>query len=262
MTKSMILVVNNLSISVTLEKQEKFILRDTSLAVRQGEMTALVGGSGSGKTTLGLAVMNLLAPALKIKSGEIILEGKNILPLAEAQWPHIRGRKVGMIFQEPLNAFNPVFTIGSQIEEVLCFHSSLRSVERKERVLDLLRQVEILDPARIAGQYPHQLSGGLRQRAMIAQAIAASPQLIIADEPTSNLDVTIQAKIMELFRKLCTDLKLTLLLITHDLGMVKHLAQQVYVLNTGQVVEHGPVAQVMGAPRHEYTGRLLQAALV
>ena len=164
-----------------------------------------------------------------------------------------------MVFQEPLYAFNPVFSIGGQIEEVLRAHSALSVRQRRERILELLNLVGLPDPKRTAGNYPHQLSGGMRQRAMIAQAIAAGPKLIIADEPTSNLDVTLQANIMELFRKLKDELKLSILLITHDLGMVAHMADHVAVMTEGQIVERGTTREVLEKPQHPYTRALMEA---
>jgi len=164
-----------------------------------------------------------------------------------------------MIFQEPLDAFNPVFSIGYQIDEVLRYHMSLKGSERKERVNELLKIVGLDDPKRVAQNYPHQLSGGMRQRAMIAQAIAADPKLIIADEPTSNLDVTLQAKIMDLFLELKEKLNLSILLITHDLGMARHLSNHIAVMRDGKIVESGKTAQLISEPKHEYTRQLMQA---
>ena len=163
-----------------------------------------------------------------------------------------------MVFQEPLNAFNPLFTIGYQIGEVLIYHTTMSLGERGKKVLELLDIVGIPDPLRIVNSYPHQLSGGLRQRAMIAQAIAGNPSLIIADEPTSNLDVTLQSHILELFRKLRQELELSILLITHDLGVVSHLADEVTVLNQGQVVESGKTKSIVTQPRHPYTKELME----
>jgi ABC-type dipeptide/oligopeptide/nickel transport system ATPase component len=167
-----------------------------------------------------------------------------------------------MVFQEPLIAFNPVFTIGYQIEEVLQVHTPLNRLQRQKRILELLDRVGLPEPKQTAMNYPHQLSGGMRQRAMIAQAIAAGPKLIIADEPTSNLDVTLQANIIELFRKLKDELKLSILLITHDLGMVAHMADQVVVMTQGRVVEEGATKDVLNNPAHAYTKELMEALLM
>jgi ABC-type dipeptide/oligopeptide/nickel transport system ATPase component len=171
----------------------------------------------------------------------------------------VRGKAIGMVFQEPLSAFNPVFSIGYQIEEVLKAHTGWDRSRRQKRVLELLDLVGLPEPARTAGDYPHQLSGGMRQRAMIAQAIAAGPKLIIADEPTSSLDVTLQANIMELFKKLQKELRLSVLLITHDLGMVEHMADRVTVMTEGRIVENGPTQDVLQDPKHPYTKDLMEA---
>lgn len=171
----------------------------------------------------------------------------------------IRGKDIAMVFQEPLYAFNPVFTIGYQIEEVLMVHTRLNARERQQRILELLSWVGMADPKRIAQQYPHQLSGGMRQRGMIAQALAGEPQLIIADEPTSNLDVSLQARIIDLFQKIKREMKLSILLITHDLGMVGHLADEVMVMHQGKIIERGKTAAVLQMPQKEYTKTLLSA---
>ena len=166
-----------------------------------------------------------------------------------------------MVFQEPLDAFNPVFSIGYQIEEVLQVHTSLNRAQRQTKILELLNLVGLPKPKQTAANYSHQLSGGMRQRAMIAQAIAANPKLIIADEPTSNLDVTLQAHIIELFKKLRDELKLSILLITHDLGMVEHMADNVAVMTDGKIVEHGVTREVLNNPTHQYTQELMEALL-
>jgi ABC-type dipeptide/oligopeptide/nickel transport system ATPase component len=249
--------IKNLTITVEDEGAVKKIVDDVSLSVPPHTITALVGGSGSGKTTTGLAILKLLSPALKIERGEILFDNQDILKLPENSLRELRGKKISMVFQEPLNAFNPLFTIGYQIEEVLIYHTQLPPGERKKKVLELLDIVGIPDPARILNSYPHQLSGGLRQRAMIAQAIAGEPALIIADEPTSNLDVTLQAHILQLFRELRRKLQLSILLITHDLGVVTHLADEVTVLSQGKVVESGKTKDITTRPKHSYTQQLM-----
>ena len=257
MIEEFLLRVSNLSIAV--KDDGKKIVEDVSLTIKKESITTLVGGSGSGKTTLGLSVLRLLSPALEIQRGEIIFNQKQLLTCSDAEIRCVRGREIAMIFQEPLYAFNPVFKIGQQIEEVLEVHSVFSKSQRREKVFEALKQVGMTDLQRAFESYPHQLSGGMRQRAMIAQAIVSGPSLLIADEPTSNLDVTLQAKIIELFRELRERLKLSILLITHDLGMVKHLADEVFVLNSGRVVEAGPVSSVMGNPRDSYTVQLMKA---
>src|SRR3989338_7820556 len=246
-------------LSIGLAQSKKSIVRNVSLTVKAQTITALVGGSGSGKTTTGLAILRLLPEALSIQKGEIIFNGENLLKLSPESMRRMRGKSIGMIFQEPLTAFNPVFTIFYQIEEVLQTHTQLPTIKRQERIYELLDLVGITDPKRVAASFPHQLSGGMRQRAMIAQAIAASASLIIADEPTSSLDVTLQARIIELFKNLKTKLNVTILLITHDLGVVRHLADEMAVMHKGEIVESGATKQIMGSPKHEYTCQLMEA---
>lgn len=250
-----LLVVNNLTVTVA----EKELVRNASFEVPLLSITALVGGSGSGKTTLGLAILRLLPLGLIVRQGNILFDGQEILKLSEERMRGVRGKDIGMVFQEPLQAFNPVFSIGDQVEEVLRFHTSLNPRQRRQRVLDLFNLVGLSNPQRVAGNYPHQLSGGMRQRAMIAQALAADPKLIIADEPTSNLDVTLQAKIIELFCKLKSELKLSILLITHDLGMVAHMADRAVVITEGRIVEQGVPGEVLKNPKHPYTQTLIKA---
>ena len=254
-----ILEIKNLSVAVLEQGKEKFLVDGVNLEIPQETIVALVGGSGSGKTTTGLSILRLLPTGLNIKNGTIIFNGKDLLSLKEEEMRRVRGKSIGMIFQEPLSALNPLMAIHHQIEEVLAEHTALDKGQRVKRVLELLNLVEVPEPRRIAGQYPHQLSGGLRQRAMIAQAIAAQPKLIIADEPTSNLDVTIQAKVMDLFRKLKKEFKLSILLISHDLGMVGHLADQVAVMDRGRIIEWGTTSEILKHPQHEYTNQLIEA---
>lgn len=254
--KQGLLVVENLTVTV----MEKTLVNAASLEVPALSITALVGGSGSGKTTLGIAILRLLPLGLVVRQGRVLWEGEDILTFSAERMRRLRGKDISMIFQEPLYAFNPVFRVGDQVEEVLRVHGCLDSRQRRGRVLELLDLVGLPDPKRAAGSYPHQLSGGMRQRAMIAQAIAAGPKLIIADEPTSNLDVTLQAKIMELFRKLRDELKLSIILITHDLGVVAHMADHVAVITEGEIIERGATREVLGNPRHPYTRALMDAS--
>ncbi len=254
----MLLSIKNLTIRVG--DNGPAIVNGVSFDAPANSITALVGGSGSGKSTTAFAIVRLLSSALIVAGGEIMFEGRDLLKLSESQMPGIRGKDIGFVFQEPLYAFDPLCTIGYQIEEVFEAHpEKLNASERRKRVLDLLKQVRVEDAERVANAYPHQLSGGLRQRAMIAQALAASPKLLIADEPTSNLDVTIQAQIMTLFRQLRNELGLSILLITHDLGVVEHLADQTIVLSEGKVVESGLTARIIQNPKQEYTRRLVEA---
>lgn len=255
MTDNCLINVNNLSISV--RESGKRIVNHVSFNIPDHKIISLVGSSGSGKTTVGLSLMKLLSSSLRIDSGEILFRNKDIIHLPQSDMLRIRGKEIGMIFQEPLNAFNPVFTIGYQIEEVLKYHTEFPKNEREMRVLSLLGKVGIDDVKRVAKSYPHQLSGGMRQRAMIAQAVANNPKLIIADEPTSSLDVTLQARMMDLFRRLVGEMNLSMLLITHDLGMVKHIADYVYVMNKGTIVEEGMTEQIIQRPQDDYTKELM-----
>ncbi|MBF0478500.1 MAG: ABC transporter ATP-binding protein [Candidatus Omnitrophica bacterium] len=252
-----ILHIQNLNVSVA----NRLLINNLGFDVKAEKVTALVGGSGSGKTTIGLSILQLLNPALKIQSGKIILSGVNLLSLAEHQMRLVRGKDIGMVFQEPLHAFNPLFQIGFQIDEVLRYHTQLDHPTRIKRMQELLDLVGLPDPERILRSYPHQLSGGMRQRAMIAQAIAAGPKLLIADEPTSSLDVTLQAKIMELFKKLQKELGLSMLLITHDLAMAQYMADDIVVLSQGEVVEQGACGHIMNFPKDDYTKKLIEATL-
>jgi ABC-type dipeptide/oligopeptide/nickel transport system ATPase component len=258
---SALLTIRNLTVALADNPDHK-IVDGVSLSIPPLSIVALVGGSGSGKTTTGFSVTRLLSPSLKITQGEIIFRGEDLLKVGRDRVRVIRGKEIGMVFQEPLHAFNPVFTVGSQIEEVLQQHTSLSREQITKRVGDLLVQVGLKDAARVKGSYPHQLSGGMRQRAMIAQAIAASPSLLIADEPTSSLDVTLQAKVLELFCHLRDHFKLSILLITHDLGVVSHVADHVVVLERGQVVESGRTQDVVNNPKHPYTQQLMQTLKV
>lgn len=256
-----LLSVKNLTVSVDNAGRKK-IVDNVELEIGESSIVGLVGGSGSGKTTTGYAILGLLDPALSIKSGEIIYKGRNLLNCTDEFMRSVRGGQISMIFQEPLNAFNPVFTIEYQIDEMLQFHTDMKSDQREKRTLELLDLVGLPDPKRLAKNYPHQLSGGMRQRAMIAQAIAANPTLIIADEPTSNLDVTLQARIIELFKDIRNELKLSILLITHDLGMVGNMCDEVAVMNNGKIVEVGKADEIIADPNHEYTKKLLGALKV
>jgi peptide/nickel transport system ATP-binding protein len=249
-----ILSINNLTIAVG----NKMLVNQVSFDIPQGKIVAIAGGSGSGKTTIGLSILRLLSPALSIKQGNIILENRNLLELSTEEMRQCRGARIGMVFQEPLSAFDPLFTIGQQLDEVLVAHTALSKQERYAKVLETLSEVELSDPQRAYKSFPHQLSGGMRQRAMVAQAIVGEPSLIIADEPTSSLDVTLQIKIMELFGRLKKK-GMSILLIAHDLGMISHIADEVIILRQGQMVEKGPVDRVMGQPQHEYTKELIEA---
>jgi len=240
-------------------------VNDVSLSIGAGECLGLVGESGSGKTMLSLALMGLLPFGARV-GGTATIEGsagqlKTLTGLSEREWRDVRGRDIAMIFQEPMTALNPVIRVGVQIDEAIRAHeTSLSSHEVRRRMLDALRRAAVPEPETRAQQFPHQLSGGLRQRAMIAMALAGGPRLLIADEPTTALDVTVQKQILDLLDRLRRELKLGLLFITHDLGVVAQVADRIAVVYAGRVVEQGPVREVFAKPSHPYTRGLLAAS--
>lgn len=246
------------NLTVKTREEGKVIVNGISLKLEKNSIQSIVGASGSGKSTTGFAVLNLLAGGLLVTGGRIEFNGSDLLRMPQKKLQTIRGGKISMIFQDPLDAFNPVFTIGHQIDEVLRTHTSAVKTKRREEVRRFLDLAGLKEVDRVAQSYPHQLSGGMRQRAMIAQAICAQPKIVIADEPTSNLDVTLQAKIMALFKHLRKKMDLSILLISHDLGMVSHLADTVAVMQNGNIVERGVTAEVIQNPAHEYTQRLMK----
>ena len=243
---------------LTVAVGAKLLVNQVSFDVPQGKIVAIAGGSGSGKTTIGLSILRLISPSLRIQQGDIIFDGKNLLGLSMQEMQRCRGARIGMVFQEPLSAFDPLFTIGRQLDEVLAAHTKLSKQDRYKKVLETLSEVELPDPQRAYRSFPHQLSGGMRQRAMVAQAIVCGPSLIIADEPTSSLDLTLQIKIMELFGRL-KEKNISILLIAHDLGMIARVADEVIILRQGEIVEKGEVRRVYGQPQHEYTKALVEA---
>ncbi len=229
---------------------------DVSFRVRSGETLGLVGESGSGKSVTALSILRLVQPPGRIDAGTVTLDGQNLLALDERAMQHVRGRRIGFVFQEPMVALDPVYTIGRQIEETLAAHGLARGSAAKRRAVELLEAVRVPDPSRRAREYAHQLSGGLRQRAMIALALAAEPTLLIADEPTTALDVTVQAEILDLLREMRRTFSLAMLLITHDLGVVAGMADTIAVMYAGRIVEQGPVEAVFRDPAHPYTRAL------
>jgi len=231
-----------------------------SYTVERGETVAIVGESGSGKTAGALSILRLIPdPPGRVTRGEILFAGRDLLRLSDEEIRQVRGADIGMIFQEPMTSLNPVLTIGRQITETLEQHRGADRATAQERAVELLGLVGIADPARRLKQYPHQLSGGMRQRIMIAIALACDPKLIIADEPTTALDVTIQAQILELMKQLTHRLDVALIIITHNLGVVARYANRVNVMYAGRVVESGPAAQIYHDPRHPYTMALLRS---
>ena len=230
---------------------------DVSFSLFAGETLCLVGESGSGKSVTALSIIRLVQSPGRIAGGTVRLNGRNLMELSERDMQRVRGAEIGFIFQEPMTALNPVFTIGSHIEETLRAHGLATRRTARARAIELLESVSIPEPQRRVDEYPHQLSGGLRQRALIALALACEPKLLIADEPTTALDVTIQAQILELLRELQARMGLGLLLITHDLGVVAEMGNRVAVMYAGRVVEHAPVGPLFAEPKHPYTRGLL-----
>ena len=230
-----------------------------SFHLDRGELLGLVGESGCGKSITALSVMRLIGAPGKIVSGEILFDGKDLLKLSDSEMREMRGDDIAMIFQDPMTSLNPVFTIGEQISEALRLHRKLSKKQARQATIEAMREVAIPDPARRVDDYPHQLSGGMRQRVMIAMALACNPKLLIADEPTTALDVTIQAQILELLDELRKSRELAVLLITHDLGVVAEVADRVAVMYTGRIVEESPVAELFARPKHPYTEGLLRS---
>ncbi|HKN02268.1 MAG TPA: ABC transporter ATP-binding protein [Candidatus Binataceae bacterium] len=228
-----------------------------SFSVEPGKLMGLVGESGSGKTATVLSIMRLLPESARITGGEILFEGHDLLKLPEPEMRAVRGARIAMIFQEPMTSLNPVFTIGSQVGEAIRLHQKTGRHETRERVIEALRMVGIADPERRIDDYPHRLSGGMRQRVMIAMALSCNPRLLIADEPTTALDVTIQAQILDLIRELQERLKLAVILVTHDLGIVNEYADDVTILYAARVMEQAPSAELFRNPLNPYTKGLL-----
>ena len=259
----MLLEIRNLTVQFPASQGTVAAVRDVSLSLKQGEVLGLVGESGSGKSVTSLAVMRLLPPQAALK-GEIRFgnngTGQNLLSLSPEQMRAMRGSKISMIFQEPMTALNPVMRVGEQIAEAVRVHQNVSRREAWDRSVDALNEVAIPDPARRARDYPHQLSGGMRQRVMIAMAIINRPELLIADEPTTALDVTIQAQILELLAGLREKFGLTMLFISHDLAVVSGIAQNVAVMYAGTLVELGSRNDIFRSPGHPYTRGLLAAA--
>jgi oligopeptide/dipeptide ABC transporter ATP-binding protein len=253
-----ILKIRDLSVSFATDNGPAKVIEEVSFSVDHGQTLGLVGESGCGKSVTAMSIIRLLpSPPSQVESGLIIFDGQDLLKLGDAAMRNIRGNRIGMIFQEPMTSLNPTFSIGFQIGEVLRLHRGLGQRQARDRCIELLDMVGVGSPAARIDQYPHQLSGGLRQRVMIAIAIACSPVLLIADEPTTALDVTIQAQILDLLVRLQKDLDMSILMITHDLGVVAEFCDHVVVMYAGMIVEKAPVDQIFDQPRHPYTRGLL-----
>jgi len=259
MTKP-VLDVQGLTVRLPAGADRVNAVENVSFAVAPGEIVCVVGESGSGKSVTAHAVMGLLPPGqLTATAGRILLEGDDLLQKSPAEMRRIRGDRISMIFQEPMTALNPVMQVGDQIAEVLDIHTKLNERERRQRVLDVMQSVHLPEPERLIDVYPHQLSGGQRQRIMIAAALVLDPVLLIADEPTTALDVTTQAQILDLIRRLQQERGLAVILITHDMGVIAEMTDDVVVMYLGHEVEKGPVDAIFHAPRHPYTRSLLRS---
>ena len=234
-------------------------VNDVSFYINEGELVGLVGESGCGKSITALSIMRLIAPPGKVVGGEMRFKGEDLLKASDERMRELRGNDVAMIFQDPMTSLNPVYTVGEQIAEALRLHRKLDKKAAWTAAIDAMKEVSIPDPARRVNDYPHQLSGGMRQRVMIAMALACNPELLIADEPTTALDVTIQAQILELLNELRQTRKLAVLLITHDLGVVAEVADRVCVMYTGKIVEESGVDELFEQPKHPYTQGLLKS---
>ena len=257
--KKPVLEVRNLSVALPKGADRAHAVEKVSFTVNPGEIVCLVGESGSGKSVIAFTVMGLLAKALKPVSGEILLEGENVLAADEARLRELRCTRMSMIFQEPMTALNPVMTCGEQIDEVLNTHTKLDAAARRAKILSILSRVKLPEPERIYASYPHQLSGGQRQRIMIAMALVLDPVLLIADEPTTALDVTTQAEILKLIAELQEGQGTGVLFITHDFGVVAEIAHRVAVLRWGELAEMGPTEQILSRPTHSYTKMLISS---
>lgn len=257
--KPKLLEVQGLVTQFTTEQGVFNVVDDVSFSVEHGETVGLVGESGSGKSITALSILGLVKPPGMVAKGSMQLEGEELTGKPKNQLRKIRGRDISVIFQEPMTSLNPVLTVGEQITETIRLHQGMNRKEAMERAINLLHSVSIPMPETRVNQFPHQLSGGMRQRVMIAMALSCNPKLLIADEPTTALDVTIQAQILDLMKKLKEELDMGILLITHDLGVVAEMCKRTMVMYAGQVVEQGPVAELFKRPIHPYTEGLLNS---
>jgi peptide/nickel transport system ATP-binding protein len=258
---SVLLEVKNLKTRFTTDDGSFRAVDDISFALETGKTIGIVGESGCGKSVTSLSIMRLIpTPPGQIEGGEILFKGQNLLKLSEEEMRKIRGNEIAMIFQEPMTSLNPVFTCGNQIGEAIALHNKGLSKQKiREKAIEMLKLVGIPEPEKRVDEYPHQLSGGMRQRVMIAMALSCNPSLLIADEPTTALDVTIQAQILDLIRKLQREFNASMILITHDLGVVAETCDDVAVMYAGRIVEYGSVEDIFYRPKHQYTKGLLDS---
>ncbi|MFQ5667184.1 MAG: ABC transporter ATP-binding protein [Candidatus Binatia bacterium] len=254
-----LLDVRNLHTSFVTPQGEARAVDDISFSVEAGRTLGIVGESGCGKTMTALSILRLTPPSGRIVGGEILFDGRDLLRLSDAEMRRLRGNAIAMIFQEPMSSLNPVFTVGNQIAEAVRLHQKLSWAAARARALEMLKLVEMPEAERRVNDYPHQLSGGMRQRVMIAMALSCRPRLLIADEPTTALDVTIQAQILDLLAGLQQQLGMAMILVTHDLGIVAERAHEVAIMYAGRIVERAPVAAIFARPLHPYTRGLLQS---
>ncbi|CCQ98667.1 oligopeptide ABC transporter (ATP-binding protein) [[Clostridium] ultunense Esp] len=255
-----LLEVKNLKVSFRQEEKQVNTINGVSFTLNHGETLGIVGESGCGKSVTSLSVMGLLPKEnFTIEEGEIWFDGKNLLEMTDEEYCKIRGKEIAMIFQEPMTSLNPVFTIGNQLIETIMEHSSLSKKDAFRRGVEMLKKVGIPRAEEIMSEYPHRLSGGMRQRVMIAMAMVLNPKLLIADEPTTALDVTIQAQILDLMRSLKKELHTAIIMITHDLGVVAEICDRVAVMYAGEIVEEGGIREIFKNPKHPYTLGLFQA---
>lgn len=256
---SHLLTISDLTIAFTGDTGTHEVTDHLSLTLDEGEVVCLVGESGCGKSVTSMSLLGLLGPGGSVKEGSICYEDRDLLTLSEKELDQIRGKEISMIFQDPMSSLNPVFTIGYQIMEGLRIHLGLKKREAWVRAVELLDRVGMKEPEMVMKSYPHTLSGGMRQRAIIAMALACNPKLLIADEPTTALDVSVQAQIMELLKRLQKESRMAVLLITHDMGVVSHMADRVLVMYAGQIVEEAEAEELFRHPSHPYTRALLSA---
>lgn len=255
----MLLDVKNLKIEFFDHDAPETVVHDLSIQLDEGEIMGIVGESGSGKSMTALAIAGLLHRGDMEKSGEILYGGKNLLTCPRKDLRLIQGKEISMIFQEPMTSLNPLLKIGRQVEEALRIHTDLSKEERKKKALSMLADVDLKEPEKVYNQYPHELSGGMRQRVMIASAMIMTPKILIADEPTTALDVTVQEQIIKLLLRLCKKNGTSILFISHDLSLVRKLCEKVLVMQNGYVVEQGMVEEIFENPRQQYTKQLLNA---